>query len=206
MIQFAIDKANRVLVIAHVDPDGDAIGSLTAVGQALEQLGKRVTLVCDDAVPTRFQDLPLADQVRREPDTSRPYDLIIAVDCADASRMGWAYETLPDPKPALINIDHHVTNTRFGEFNIIDPDASSTAEMLCRVLSELDVEMTQGIAASLLTGIVTDTMGFRTTNVTAANGLPAPPPGRPRPRPRGSSRTWSKRRSSRASSSTVPLT
>lgn len=168
MIQFAIEKANRVLVIAHIDPDGDAIGSLTAVGQGLQQLGKRVTLVCDDAVPLRFQSLPLGNEVRRAPNTDIHYDLVIAVDCADEMCMGWAYESLPEPKPTLANIDHHITNTRFGAFNIIDPNASSTAEILHRFLSEIGVEMTPGIAESLLTGIVTDTLGFRTTNVTAA--------------------------------------
>ena len=168
MIQFAIEKANRVLVIAHVDPDGDAIGSLTAAGQALQQLGKRVTLVCDDAVPQRFHYLPLATDVRRAPNTDVPYDLVIAVDCADESRMGWAYAALPEPKPTLANIDHHVTNTRFGAFNVIEPDASSTAEILSRFLAEMGATLTRGIAESLLTGIVTDTMGFRTTNVSAA--------------------------------------
>lgn len=168
MIQFAIEKAARVLVIAHVDPDGDAIGSLTAVGQGLQQLGKRVTLVCDDAVPPRFLGLSLAGEIRRAPNTETHYDLVIAVDCADQSRMGWAYDSLPDPKPSLANIDHHITNTRFGAFNIIDPNASSTAELLHRFLPGIGVEMTPGIAESLLTGIVTDTMGFRTTNVTAA--------------------------------------
>lgn len=168
MIQFAVEKANRVLVIAHVDPDGDAIGSLTAVGQALQQLGKRVTLVCDDTVPARFHYLPLAGDVRRAPNLDVTYDLVIAVDCGDESRMGWAYDRLKEPKPTLANIDHHVTNTDFGAFNVIDPDASSTAELLHRFLPEIGVEMTRGIAESLLTGIITDTMGFRTTNVTAA--------------------------------------
>jgi phosphoesterase RecJ-like protein len=167
VIHFAIEKANRVLVITHIDPDGDAIGSLTAMGQALQQLGKRITLVCDDAVPQRFNNLPLAGDVRREPAQTN-YDLVIAVDCADEARMGWAYATLPEPKPSLANIDHHVTNTRFGAFNIIDPDASSTAEILYRFLTDLGVAVTPGIAESLLTGVVTDTMGFRTSNVTAA--------------------------------------
>lgn len=168
MIHFAIEKASQVLVIAHIDPDGDAIGSLTAVGQALHQLGKRVTLVCDDAVPARFMYLPLAGDVLREPLPNAAYDLVIAVDCGDASRMGWAYECLPEPKPSLANIDHHITNTNFGAFNVVDPAASSTAEILHAFLKELDVALTKGIAASLLTGIVTDTMGFRTSNVTPA--------------------------------------
>ena len=167
MIHFAVEKASRVLVIAHVDPDGDAIGSLTATGQALQQLGKRVTLVCDDAVPQRVHYLPLATDVRRAPNTDIPYDLVIAVDCADEARMGWAYNSLPEPKPTLANIDHHVTNNRFGAFNIVRPEASSTAEVLCDFLADIGATMTRGIAESLLTGIVTDTIGFRTTNVTA---------------------------------------
>ena len=167
MIHFAVEKANHVLVIAHVDPDGDAIGSLTATGQALQQLGKRVTMVCDDPVPQRFHYLPLAGDVRRAPNIEIHYDLIIAVDCADESRMGWAYDRLPEPKPSLANIDHHVTNNHFGAFNIVRPEASSTAEVLCDFLADIGATMTRGIAESLLTGIVTDTMGFRTTNVTA---------------------------------------
>jgi bifunctional oligoribonuclease and PAP phosphatase NrnA len=166
VIHFAIEKANHILVIAHVDPDGDAIGSLTAVGQALHQLGKRVVLVCDDAVPERFHYLPMATEVRREPNASLHYDLVIAVDCGDALRMGWAFMSLPDPKPSVVNIDHHITNTRFGTFNVIDPNASSTAEILNIFLKEMGVELTPGIAESLLTGIVTDTIGFRTSNVT----------------------------------------
>jgi len=168
VIRFAVEKANHVLVITHIDPDGDAIGSLTAVGQAMLQLGKRVTLVCDDAVPARFLSLPMAGDIRRASNAGAPYDLVIAVDCADELRMGWAYDRLNEPKPTLANIDHHITNTRFGAFNIVEPAASSTAEVLYRFLPEIGVEMTRGIAESLLTGIVTDTMGFRTSNVTAA--------------------------------------
>ena len=119
-------------------------------------------------MPQRFHYLPLATDVRRAPNTDVPYDLVIAVDCADESRMGWAYAALPEPKPTLANIDHHVTNTRFGAFNVIEPDASSTAEILSRFLAEMGATLTRGIAESLLTGIVTDTMGFRTTNVSAA--------------------------------------
>jgi phosphoesterase RecJ-like protein len=119
-------------------------------------------------VPQRFHYLPLGGEVRRAPNISVNYDLVIAVDCADESRMGWAYATLPEPKPSLANIDHHVTNTRFGAFNVIDPDASSTAEILYRFLMDLGVTITPGIAESLLTGVVTDTMGFRTSNVTVA--------------------------------------
>ena len=159
MIQFAIEKAGRVLVIAHVDPDGDAIGSLTAMGQGLQQLGKRVTLVCDDAVPKRYLTLPMAADVRRAPNTDIPYDLVIAVDCGDRSRMGWAYDSLPEPKPTLANIDHHVTNTHFGAFNIIEPNAGSTAEILYRFLPEIGVVETEKVQIAIRDVFISHVIG-----------------------------------------------
>lgn len=167
MIHQAIADAQTVLVITHLDPDGDAIGSLTAVGQMLEQRGKRVTLACEDNVPGRFFYLPLAEQVVKEPKAGLHYDLVIAVDCADAGRMGRPYKLLTEPRPPLVNIDHHITNDAFGAHNRIEPAASSTAQVLTALFKEMDIDITPGIAASLLTGIVTDTIGFRTSNVTS---------------------------------------
>lgn len=167
LLLHTLEKADRVLVITHVDPDGDAIGSLTATGQALKQMGLRVTLVCDDRVPARFRDLPLAGDVQREPDDHIAYDLLVAVDCGDELRMGYAYADLPDPKPFIVNIDHHVTNTRFGDIDIVNPKATSTTEILHGLFLELDIAITTDIAKSLLTGLVTDTLGFRTVGVTA---------------------------------------
>lgn len=167
LIQHTLEKADHVLVITHVDPDGDAIGSLTATGQALKQMGLRVTLACDDRVPARFRYLPMSSEVRRSVDSQADYDLLLAVDCGDELRMGYAYADLPDPKPFIINIDHHVTNTRFGYINIVEPTATSTTEILHGLFLELGIEITENIAKSLLTGLVTDTLGFRTVGVTA---------------------------------------
>jgi len=167
MIRHTLEKADNILVVTHIDPDGDAIGSLTAVGLGLKQLGLNVSLVCDDAVPSRFRYLSMGDHVRKAPGNHTVYDLLIAVDCGDAGRMGEAYARLQDPKPFIINIDHHVTNTRFGEIDVIDSQATSTAEILNRLLPEWGIEITPEIALSLLTGLVTDTLGFRTVGVTA---------------------------------------
>jgi phosphoesterase RecJ-like protein len=167
ILQHTLEKADHILVVTHVDPDGDAIGSLTAVGQALQQFGLRFTLACDDNVPERFSYLSLAGQVQRKLEKPPTYDLIVAVDCADEFRMGYVFADLPDPKPFVINIDHHVTNTRFGDIDIIEPEATSTAEILYGVFTELGVVFDADIATSLLTGLVTDTIGFRTVGVTA---------------------------------------
>jgi phosphoesterase RecJ-like protein len=167
LIRHSLEKSDQVLVITHVDPDGDAIGSLTAVSQALKQFGLRVTLACDDRVPLRFRYLSMSSDVQRSPDPRIPYDLLFAVDCGDEQRMGSAYANLPNPKPFIINIDHHVTNTRFGDINVVEPSATSTVEVLYNLFLEWGVDITPDIAMSLMTGLVTDTIGFRTVGVTA---------------------------------------
>jgi phosphoesterase RecJ-like protein len=167
LLRHTLEKSDHVLVITHVDPDGDAIGSLTAVGQAVKQLGLRVTLACDDRVPSRFRYLPMALDVERSADPRIAYDLLFAVDCGDELRMGNVYANLSNPKPFIINIDHHVTNTHFGDINVVEPTATSTTEILYSLFLEWGVEITIDIATSLLTGLVTDTIGFQTVGVTA---------------------------------------
>jgi phosphoesterase RecJ-like protein len=167
-IRYALGKADKILVIAHIAPDGDAIGSLTAFGLALQQLGKAYTLVCDDGVPSRFDFLPFSGEVRTSPDAAIRYDLIISLDAGDTDRLGKAYSSLPRPTPPLINIDHHVTNTRYGDVNLVGEKASSTTEILFHLLPQLGVRLTSDMAMCLLTGLVTDTLCFRTSNVSAS--------------------------------------
>lgn len=161
----AVDVAQEILVITHIAPDGDAIGSLTAAGVALNQLGKRFTLVCDDGILKRYDYLPLADEIKTAPDRSTDYDLLIALDCGDTERMGLAFRSLPEPKPTIINIDHHITNTKFGDINVVGVKANATTEILFELFTELSLTITPELAECLLTGLVTDTLGFRTAAV-----------------------------------------
>lgn len=165
-IEPLLDNAEELLVVTHVGPDGDAIASLTATGVALQQLGKRFTLVCDDGAPARFDYLPLFGRIQKHVEPESAFDLVIALDCGDMSRMGEAYALLADPPP-VINIDHHVTNTRFGDVNVVDSNCTSTAELLYHLLPSLGTRLTTDLAACLLTGIVTDTLGFRIPGVDA---------------------------------------
>lgn len=164
-IRTLIDSAQNILVSAHYSPDGDALGSLTAMGQALQQLGKTFTLANDDAVLPRFAYLPLSESVVRQPHGGKPYDLLIALDCGDETRLGRVYEKLPQPHPPIINIDHHITNNYFGTVNVVESGMTSTAEVLTELLPQLGVEITRELATSLLTGVVTDTLAFRVTGV-----------------------------------------
>jgi phosphoesterase RecJ-like protein len=165
LIDHALDGANKVVAITHVSPDGDAISSLVAMGLALRQLDKQVTMVCDDGLPDRFRYLPLSNQVQTEPDGD--YDLIIALDAGDSQRLGKAFADLPQPRPSIINIDHHITNSYYGDINLVVPDASATVEILFNLFPELGIEITSDLATSLLSGLVTDTLGFRTANVSS---------------------------------------
>lgn len=165
LIDLALDGANKIAAITHVSPDGDAISSLIAVGLALQQLDKQVKMVCDDGLPDRFHYLPLSNQVQTELDGD--YDLIIALDAGDSRRLGKAFADLPKSRPPIINIDHHITNSKYGDINLVVPDASATTEILFNLFPELGIEITSDLATTLLSGLVTDTLGFRTANVSS---------------------------------------
>jgi phosphoesterase RecJ-like protein len=160
-IKARFSGANNILIVSHVRPDGDAIGSLLALGLALQQAGKTVQMVLTDGVPASFRHLPGSEQVRKEP--LGEADLFITVDCADFKRTGKQFETFRKPD---INVDHHVTNERFGQLNLIEPEAVATAAILTDHLPEWGLSITPPVAAALVTGIVTDTLGFHTSNTT----------------------------------------
>ncbi len=165
-----IQASTRLLVISHISPDGDAFASITATGLALQQLGKSFTLVIDDGIQPRFTFLPLADLIQTSPDPSDGYDLIITLDCGDLERLGYAYTSLNQPQPPIINIDHHITNTQFGEVNLVNPEAAATVEILFELFPAIGVQLTTDLATCLLTGLITDTLGFRTAS-TSSNTL-----------------------------------
>ncbi|MDH4207240.1 MAG: bifunctional oligoribonuclease/PAP phosphatase NrnA [Anaerolineae bacterium] len=165
MIQEAwslIQGAQRVFLIAHVDPDGDTIGSTLALGFALRQMGKRCTFACSDPVPRILSFLPGSEEFGT-PSVGQS-DLVITVDASDPGRLGEAYEGVLTMGLPVINIDHHVTNTRFATVNLVRPNASSTAEIVFDLLGEWEVEMGSLLAPYLLTGIVTDTQFFSTSS------------------------------------------
>jgi len=160
----AIHNARRILLITHIDPDGDAIGSLLGLGLALEKKGKRVVMACDDPVPSRFAYLPGSQRVTPSPYGS--FDLIIALDASDRNRLGKAYAEELYASIPLVNIDHHITNLHFGTINWVDPKAAATAEMVLELVEALEIPLDVQIATCLLHGIISDTRGFRTPNTT----------------------------------------
>jgi len=154
-----IADSSDIVVISHERPDGDAVGSLLALTLALKEKGKQVLPVLDEGLPKKWQFLPGADLIKAElPDGEH---LIITVDSADNHRLGGV-----DVSRVDINIDHHPSNTLFGTINLVEPGAASTTLLLHRLIPQLDLPVNVDIARNLLTGLITDTLGFRTNSVT----------------------------------------
>ena len=162
----AIRSHDRFLVTTHENPDGDALGSLLAAKLALDALGKDAVmyLAGEAPLPREYSWMPLDDLRRSLPDDAAAR-VLLALDCANESRLG------PDPEvlhsaPLVVNVDHHHDNSRFGAVNLVVADASSTGEIVRDLLRELDVELTPDIAEALYIALVTDTGRFQYTNTT----------------------------------------
>jgi phosphoesterase RecJ-like protein len=154
-----LGESQRILVVSHVRPDGDAIGSLLGLGLTLQAFGKQVVMALADGVPASYQFLAGAEQVVKRPVGA--FDTIIAVDCSDLKRIG----DLLDGHTPHLNIDHHITNENYAMINLVDDSYVATAEILTHILPKIGLNLSKPAAAALLTGIVTDTLGFRTSNV-----------------------------------------
>lgn len=161
-----IDGSRRILLISHVAPDGDAIGSLLGMAFLLRDLGKTVIAASQDGVPRTLRFLPGSNAVATQTDDARA-DLVISLDCSDLQRLGQVYQPSLHGALPLVNIDHHVTNLRFGLLNLVDSRATSTSEMVFDMAMALGWPIGPEAAQCLLTGVTTDTRGFRTANVTA---------------------------------------
>jgi phosphoesterase RecJ-like protein len=157
---------DRFLLTTHENPDGDSLGSILAMKLALEQLGKDVVMFLQGTTPLpkeyEFMDL---HELARGTAPAGDGRVVIALDCATASRMG-PDPTLLERAKLVVDIDHHHDNTRFGQVNAIVPAASSTGEILYDLFRELGVETTPEIAEALYIALVTDTGRFQYTNTT----------------------------------------
>jgi phosphoesterase RecJ-like protein len=160
-IKDRLGAANKIVIASHVRPDGDAIGSLLGLGLALRDAGKSVQMILADGVPSSFKYLEGTKLIEKEPKNG--HDTFITVDCADFRRTGSIFENFGQPD---INIDHHKTNEKFGKINLIEAEEVATSAILTNHLPLWGLTITKPIAAALLTGIITDTLGFRTSNTT----------------------------------------
>jgi len=156
----AVRQAQRVPVVSHIRPDGDAIGSLLGLGLALEAAGVQVQMVSEDGVPASCRHLEGASRIRRRAEGE--FDLLCVVDSSDLERTGSVLAGRGQPD---LNIDHHITNLNFARYNLVETAAVATAEIIYDLLPVFCLQIDVPVASALLTGLITDTIGFRTSNV-----------------------------------------
>ena len=157
---------NKFLVLSHTHPDGDSIGSQLAFASVLRELGKDVLIANQDPIPDRYLFLSGSDGVVTTIPADYTCDALIVLDTASLKRLGAIVDQLPVKDVVMVNIDHHISNDRFGHIVFVRPDRSSTSEIVFELIKAMDVPLTPERAEQLYTGIVTDTGSFRHPNTT----------------------------------------
>jgi phosphoesterase RecJ-like protein len=162
----ALEPAQTVLVASHVRPDGDALGSTIAFSLWLKSLGKEVTAWNEDGMLDKFRYLPAADLVGVPSGSGRKFDAFVALDTSVKNRLGTVLDAIEMPE-TFINIDHHISNGRFGTINHIDSTSPATGQIVFEFLQAVGGTVTPEIAANLFAAISTDTGSFQYPNTTA---------------------------------------
>lgn len=162
----ALSASETVVVACHVSPDGDALGSMVGLAKFLRRSGKKVFTGWgspDVSVPAQYNFLPGLDELVPPETVPDSPELFVAVDCADADRLGWLREKFFNAG-ARINIDHHISNDRFGDINLIDAEVASSSELVYELIKKMGGKPNRDEATCLYTGIVTDTGRFQYSN------------------------------------------
>ena len=155
-----IKKGKRFIVISHVNPEGDAIGSLLGLALALKGMGKEVIAYLEDSVPDVYNFLPGREMIVHTPEGIGKVDATFAVDCGQMERLGGRFVSF-NGKGTVVNMDHHITNSYFGDINIVAPEASAAGEIVFDLLTEAGIKITPDVATNLYVAIHTDTGSFR---------------------------------------------
>lgn len=163
----AIGNSGYIAVVSHINPDGDNLGSVLGLGMSLVQLGKKVDFIKPDIIPDDYNFLPGVERLSGYGELRDKLDLLIVLDCSDPTRLG-ENQKLIDVAKVVVNVDHHVSNTMFGDILLVDPKASSTGELVFDIIEDLNLPIDEEIATCLYTAITTDTGRFSYQSVTAS--------------------------------------
>ena len=159
----------QFVVLGHVRPDGDALGSQLALGLSLQQLGKNVRIWNEEGMLEKYSFLPRAELLTKPPATAEHVDVAIALDTAIQNRLGTTLAAVESAK-IWINIDHHISNERYGDLVFIDEKAPATGQILYELIRDQDLPLTYEMADNLFVAISTDTGSFQYPNTSAAIG------------------------------------
>ena len=167
-LELLLAQHDDVLIFGHKDADGDTLGCSLAFAEALRAQGKRVSVLIPPPLPDMYRWLPGFDQIVADPSPGlSDVHLVLFFDAGNIDRTGSAVRHIADTA-TLVNIDHHPSNPRFGDLNIVDPHAAAVGQMCLHLLERLGWEITPTMALNLYTALMTDTGGFRHQNTTAA--------------------------------------
>jgi bifunctional oligoribonuclease and PAP phosphatase NrnA len=162
----AIKKHKNFLITAHVNLEGDSIGSQLAMKELLKKIGKEGAIVDSDEIPEHYKFLPHAGEVSNKIDKTLAFDAALVLDCPTLKRTGKAKELITKGT-FIINIDHHISNEKFGNVNWVDPNASSAGEMVYKLFKEMGVALTKETALYIYIAILTDTGSFNYDNTSS---------------------------------------
>lgn len=166
-----LKKADNFLLASHVNPEGDAIGSVIAMESLLRRLGKRTTIVCEDPFPERLSCLPHQERwniLKNIQAKGGRFDALVVADCPTLGRIGKVNELL-SPKTVIFNIDHHISNDLFGNFNYVKPKAAACGEVIYEIIKKFKMPITKEEAVALYVSLSTDTGSFKYSNTSVGS-------------------------------------
>jgi phosphoesterase RecJ-like protein len=166
-----IERHESFLLISHIDPDGDAIGSLIAFLLLLERKGKTAVAYDRDGVPEIYRFLEGSDRILSTPPSSEKFEVAIFLECPNAGRAGAECEKLIDTIPVWVNLDHHADNASYGHINIIRPELSAVSEMIYTLFELMGEPLDAVVATALYTAIMTDTGSYKYSNTSPASHI-----------------------------------
>jgi len=164
----AIRSHDTFLLLSHVRPDGDAIGSQLALGHALEEMGKTVYYVNEDGLPDNLTFLPKSDKIQTPPADPLDVQVCIALDCATKPRLGDNALHSASKAGLWINIDHHISNPAYGDLNHIDATSPATGQIIYQLITSEGLPLPEETRDSIYVAVSTDTGSFQYSNTTAA--------------------------------------
>lgn len=163
----AIKSNKRFLITAHVNLEGDSLGSQLAMKELLAGMGKEAHILDNDPVPEHYKFLPKACEVSNDLKRIADFDVAVVLDCPTLKRIGKVRDVIKEKAKLVLNIDHHISNEKFGDINWVEPHASSAGEMVYKLYKEMGVKLTKEVALSLYIAILTDTGSFNYDNTSS---------------------------------------
>ncbi|HET7498207.1 MAG TPA: DHH family phosphoesterase, partial [Candidatus Eisenbacteria bacterium] len=156
-----VDAHDDFLILSHIDPDGDAVGSSLGLSWALRPIGKRVTVANDSPLPASLRFLPGWEEVRLASELPGPFGAVFVLDCSSLDRVGRSGIGAIAPGAAIACVDHHAGTDGFGDPRLVNVSASATAELIVEILQACELPIGPEAAACLYAGIASDTGAFR---------------------------------------------